>query len=205
MLFNGQLSLGRPLTHLRCTLAKAFDIVRHQQAADLRALDDELPQIANAARLGVVFADEAAQTYASIEVEVHEPGIKDNPADILEDHIDAIGRGFGDRFRQRSFVFALVIDCCIEAVLFCQLGAFLRPARDTNRAAAFDLGKLPDKRADGASCACYQDRFAFFRLADLQKTEIGGHAHCAEDREIVSDARYECRVNRLGKTTDFAD
>ena len=110
----------------------------------MRALDDQLPQVADAARLGVVFADEAAQPDAGVQVEVHQPGIEDDPADILEDYVHAIGASFRDGGSERGLILTAIIDRRIEAVFLGEARAFGGAARDADRAAAVDLGELAD-------------------------------------------------------------
>ena len=53
---------------------------------------------------------------AGVEVQVHQPGVEDDPADVFEDNVHAVRRGFGDGGGQRGLVLAAIIDRRIEAV-----------------------------------------------------------------------------------------
>ena len=84
----------------------------------------------------------------------------------------------------------------VEAELVHQVADLLVGARNADGAAAFDLGNLPDQRADGAGGSRYHHGLARLRTADFQQAEVCRQARHPED--------VQGRRNRSIAGVDFA-
>src|SRR5258706_2952669 len=171
-----------PLAEFADRLGNAVDPIEDNEALQLEALRENISYILQPLRWrrGVVGGDQAAKRNASEQVHLREHGIEDLPADVLEVDVDALGAG---GLEIGGEIAAPVVDTGIEAQVFRDVPAFVRPAGNADGAAALDLRNLADDRADGARRGRDNDGFAGLRLPYFEQAEIrgpNGHAYSAD-------------------------
>src|ERR1700736_4782567 len=106
--------------------------------------------------------------------------IHDRAADVLEIHVYPLR---AETVESRADVLGFVVDGRIETQVFDNPAALFRTAGDAHDPAALEIADLADDRPDRA-CRCGDDqRFPLTRLADIEKSEIGGDASRTQRRQ----------------------
>src|SRR5271157_1858859 len=106
--------------------------------------------------------------------------IENVAADVVKINVDPFGTLLAQRL---AHVFGLVVNRRIEADLGDEIAALLGASGDANDAAAMDPGYLPRHHTDRAGGTRNDHDLAGLRFADVEETEIGGHAWQAERAE----------------------
>ena len=147
-----------------------------EPAADTKPRDgdavvEQRAEIAQACALGgVVLRDLPAHRHAAVLRQPQQHGIEHVTTDVVEIHIDALGRSFGQGGIDGA---GLVVDAGIEPQILDHVPALFRPARDADGAAPHDLGDLPDDAADGASRSRHRDRLTGLHPRDIEEADPG--------------------------------
>ena len=112
--------------------------------------------------------------------ELGQHGVADAAGGIVEIDVDPARAGGLQRFGD---VAGLVVDRRVVAEFSRHSLPLTGPPVDADRAAAHELGDLPDRRADRAGGGRHHHRIARPRLAEIEQAEIGGEAVQPEHAE----------------------
>src|SRR5262249_13526522 len=123
---------------------------------------------------------------AARHIHLQQHGVQDFATDVLKIDVDALGAGCLELLGEAA---RLVVDAAIEAQLLGHIAALRGPAGDADGAAAFDLGDLTHQRTNGAGGCRHDDRLAWFRLTDVEETEVGGPSRHAEPTDPTLERR----------------
>src|SRR4051812_9560097 len=134
-----------PLRHVADEVVKAAPEIRDDEAADDEALGQDRAEelrclVFHVGRLGrAVLRDQPTHRNARERIEQREHRVPYRAGDVLEIDIDAFRTCRLELLGHRSIA---MVDAVIEAELVLDVLAFVGPARDADRARAFDPGDL---------------------------------------------------------------
>src|ERR1051325_1997895 len=172
----------------RAELAIALPMIADDKALDVQPLAHDRHQIgAGARRRVIIFRDHAAHDHAAEIVEAGKDGVLHRAADILEIDIDAVWAGLIER---RAEIGIAMVERRVEAKLVLDVAALVGATGDPDHPRTLALGELSGDGADRARGGRHDNGLAFFRLADIGETDIGGHGRHAEDAERGRDRRF---------------
>ena len=113
--------------------------------------------------------DGRIETQVRAARELGEHRVENFAADVVEEHLDAVGRVFPQR---GTDVLSLVVDGRIETQVLDNPAALLRPARDSDRPASLDLGDLPGDAPDGPARTRDDHRVGLVQAAKIEQPEL---------------------------------
>ena len=113
-------------------------------------------------------------------------GLEVLAADVVEVHVDAVGRRGAELLLHRPVV---VVERRVEAELVEEVCDLRRRARAADHAVPAQLGDLRRERADGARGGRDPDDIARAQLRGVQETGVGRQAHAAQRPEVCLGRR----------------
>ena len=132
-------------------------------------------------RLGVVVCRNLpAQDDAAEIGEVLDGGLENVAAHVIEEYVDAVGAQLAET---RLHILAAIVDDRVGAAGFAEPAALLLATGNTHYPATLDLRNLRDQGTYGAGGGADQYGLPAFRLAHVEKTEVGGQAGHTENAE----------------------
>ena len=159
----------------------------------------ELEVVFRPAHVGKVriLGDRAADRDARVcRSEVCERDIEDLATDVVEEHVDAAGRGSG---HFGGDIGVLVVDGDIGAELFLEIAALVRPAGNADDPAAARLGQLHHHRAHRPRRTGDQHRIARLDFRDRDQADPRGEAGGETERADIIARLYAVREVELGE------
>src|ERR1051326_4194269 len=187
VLFVLDLAFAQPLRNLAAELPGLVTPVPDQEPFHARALDQELavPTDARVGRLQpIVERDPTDDDDAAMQRQIGERRVVQDATNIVEEHVDALGRQLRELGAEGVAVFALVIDGSIEAEGLLYVSNLVGSTRRADDAAALYPCDLSSNLPDRPRCRGDQHGLAGLRLADAQERAIGGlpgHAEYAQE------------------------
>jgi len=165
-------AVGDPLRHLPLGAREVLGQVVDEEPLHPRALLADHVPVAQPVRLPgrlQVLGDAAAAHHAPVAVQRAECVVEDLPADVVEEHVHAVGAQLADL---RRHVVGAVVDRGVVAELLGEHPALRGRAGDADHAAAEVARDPADVRTDAARGARHEHRLALRRLADVHETEV---------------------------------
>jgi hypothetical protein len=169
-----------PLAELGDALVEAVPVVEGDEPLHAAAPRDQVEVVGGAwrAALVVVDGDRPAQHHPTVHVQSAEHGIEHGAADVVEEHVDAVGAELDQLALE---VGGAVVDAPVEAELVDDPRALLVGSGDADDPTAHDPRDLPHDRPGRPRGRRHDDRLTRLGLADVEQPEIGGHPGRTED------------------------
>jgi hypothetical protein len=184
-----------PRRDLREERAQAIEVVEHDEALHPQPLRDDhehVPRPRHRLRR-VVARDRAARHDPPVPLERSDRRLERLAADVVEVHVDAVGREVAQRRARRRLV---VVEARVEAELL-EPGELLGAPGAADHPRPAQPRELSGEAADGPRRARDEDRVAVLHLRDVGDADEGGETWHAEHAERGRERR-DGRVDRAG-------
>lgn len=156
-----------PLLHILLVLLGVditHALVTDNEAAHVNTLDEDVVDVLDGIRGGVVLGDQTADDDAAKVVQGIEGSLEMLATNVLVVDVDTLG---GKTGKSSSGLLGLVVEAAVEAESLGDVLELLVGADGSNDAQTFVLGELADELADGSASGGDENRLALLGLADL--------------------------------------
>jgi len=178
-----------PLLHILLVLLgvdRTHVLVVDDEATHRETLDEELVDVVDGVRGGVVLRDHTADDDTAEVVNRIQRSLEVLAADVLIVDVDALR---GETGQRSSGLLSLVVEATVEAELLDDVVKLLVRAHGSNDLQTLALGQLADELAHGTGGRRHEDGLALLGLANVVQGRVGGQTRhtqrTQEDADIL--------------------